>query len=112
MTNGFLNWILFIYTEYRNMIYNWIICIAYNITIECIQAIESTAARWWRTAPADGFQMGHYWGSIPDSSESAATVVPVGTASSSPKPKSIVPLSRPSGSRVSRILEGSMDAAT
>ena len=58
-------------------------------------------------------QLGQYWGSGWDtpSSSKAQLAVPVGRKDGEAQNTTIVPLGRASGSRVSKILEGSMDAA-
>jgi hypothetical protein len=63
-------------------------------------------------------QLSQYWGSgwdesVPTQKGSGATVPMgrTGTVNSGPADDPIIPMNKPSGSRVSRILEGSMDAA-
>ncbi|CAJ1960091.1 unnamed protein product [Cylindrotheca closterium] len=56
-------------------------------------------------------QLGSYWGSGWDGEPNTKLAVPVGRVEAQPMSSSIVPLGRASGSRVSRILEGSLDAA-
>mmetsp|Transcript_20594 Transcript_20594/g.50573 ORF Transcript_20594/g.50573 Transcript_20594/m.50573 type:complete len:415 (+) Transcript_20594:65-1309(+) len=56
-------------------------------------------------------QLGSYWGSGWDAEPNTKLAVPVGRVEAQPVSSSIVPLGRASGSRVSRILEGSLDAA-
>ena len=62
-------------------------------------------------------EMGQYWGSgwdapeSKDKSQASKLAVPLGRVEGD-KSTQIVPLSRASGSRVSKILEGSMDAST
>ncbi|KAL3934187.1 MAG: hypothetical protein SGBAC_010042 [Bacillariaceae sp.] len=56
-------------------------------------------------------QLGSYWGSGWDGEPNTKLAVPVGRVEAQPASSSIVPLGRASGSRISRILEGSLDAA-
>jgi hypothetical protein len=58
-------------------------------------------------------QSGYYWGSGWDSAPSDNTdlAVPLGRTEGNDQSSTVIPLGRASGSRVSRILEGSMDAA-